>query len=81
MMNLNDEQFYRFSSQLQVAPARSCTDVTLSLVDTESKSVLINPHTSAMALIGPREHAVIDCVALFYEEGKTITRKISSDVG
>jgi len=33
-----------------------------------SKSVLINPRTSAMA--GPREHAVIDCAAIFYEEGK-----------
>ena len=23
-----------------------------------------------MAVAGPREHAVIDCIAIFYEEGK-----------
>ena len=34
-----------------------------------SKSVL-NPRASAMAVAGPREHAVIDCIAIFYEEGK-----------
>jgi len=34
------------------------------------KSVLINPHALANAVAGPREHAVIDCVAIFYEEGK-----------
>ena len=30
----------------------------------------MNPRASAMAVAGPREHAVIDCVAIFYEEGK-----------
>jgi len=44
--------------------------VTLSLVDTGSKSVFANPRASAIAVAGPREHAVIDCVAIFYEEGK-----------
>ena len=29
-----------------------------------------NPRASAMAVAGPRELAVIDCVAIFYEEGK-----------
>ena len=44
--------------------------MTLSLVDTGSKSVPINQRPSAMALAGPREHAVIDCVAIFYEDEK-----------
>ena len=50
--------------------ARSCTDVTLSLVDKGSKSGFANSLASAIAVAGPREHAVIDCVAVFYEEGK-----------
>ena len=44
--------------------------LTLSLVVTGSKSVLINPRSSVMAVAGPRKHAVIDCVAIFYKEGK-----------
>ena len=43
----------------------------MSLVFAGSKSVLINPRSSAMAVAGPREHAVIDCVAIFYKEGKS----------
>ena len=40
-------------------------------IETLSKSVLINPPASANAVAGPREHAVIDCVAIFYEEEKS----------
>ena len=76
-------QCYRFSSQLQVAAARSCSDVTFSLVDTGSKSVFANPRASAMAVAGRREHAVIDWLQYFTKRGKaerTIARKSYSDV-
>ena len=33
-----------------------------------------------MAVAGPREHAVIDCIAIFYEEGKG-GENSNSDVG
>ena len=39
-------------------------------LDTRSNSVSLNPLASAIAVAGPREQAVIDCIAIFYEEGK-----------